>query len=93
MAVGKLYKLGSEEFIAGIDYQLYNKSETNWSGELVLTEYKRLNDNDRYVIELEDGRRGRCFLRKRVNRAVSGTPPLYHYHFKGCGRLIMKAME
>jgi len=40
MAVGKLYKLGSgEEFIAGVNYQFHDESETSWWGELVLTEY------------------------------------------------------
>ena len=88
MAVGKLYKLGSsEEFIAGVNYRLLDESRSTWWGELVLTEYKRINDGAGYLIELEDGRRGSCSIRKRVNRAVSGVPPLYHYHFKGSGRL------
>ena len=87
MAEGKLYKSGSEEFIANIDYRFYDKSETGWWGELVLTEYKRPSESDQYLIELEDGRRGKCSLRKRVNRAVSGVPPLYRYQFRGRGRL------
>ena len=87
MPAGKLYRLGSEEFIADVSYRFYDESETSWWGELMLGEYKRLNDNDRYVLELEDGRRGGCALRKRVNRAVSGVPPLYRYQFKGRGRL------
>jgi hypothetical protein len=88
MATGKLYKLGSgEEFIANVNYRFHDESETKWWGELMLTEYKRVGDGAGYIIELEDGRRGNCSLRKRVNRAVSGVPPLYHYHFKGRGRL------
>ncbi len=88
MTAGKLYKLGSgEEFIANVNYQFHDESETRWWGELMLTEYKRVGDGAGYIIELEDGRRGSCSLRKRVNRAVSGVPPLYHYHFKGRGRL------
>ena len=88
MAVGKLYKLGGgEEFIADVNYRLLDESRSTWWGELVLTEYKRINDGAGYLIELEDGRRGSCSIRKRVNRAVSGVPPLYHYHFKGSGRL------
>ena len=47
----------------------------------------RLSDGDGYVIELLDGRRGWCSLKKRVNRAVHGIPPLYHYHFRGHGML------
>ena len=88
MAVGKLYKSGSgEELIGNVNYRFHDESETSWWGELVLTEYKRVGDGAGYIIELEDGRRGNCSLRKRVNRAVSGVPPLYRYHFKGRGRL------
>ncbi|GAJ16048.1 unnamed protein product, partial [marine sediment metagenome] len=65
----------------------YDKAETGWWGELVLTEYKRPDESASYVIEFEDGRRGKCSLRKRVNRAVSGVPPLYRYQFRGRGRL------
>ena len=87
MATGKLYKSGSGEFVANVDYRFYDKSEMGWWGELVLTEYKRPDESAPYVIELEDGRRGKCSLRKRVNRAVSGVPPLYRYQFRGRGRL------
>ena len=88
MAVGKLYKSGSgEELIGNVNYRFHDESETSWWGELMLTEYKRVGDGAGYIIELEDGRRGNCSLRKRVNRAVSGVPPLYRYHFKGRGRL------
>jgi hypothetical protein len=87
MATGKLYKSGDGEFVANVDYCFYDKSEMGWWGELVLTEYKRPDESASYVIELEDGRRGSCSLRKRVNRAVSGVPPLYRYQFRGRGRL------
>ena len=87
MATGKLYKSGNGEFVANVDYYFYDKSEMGWWGELVLTEYKRPDESASYVIELEDGRRGKCSLRKRVNRAVSGVPPLYRYQFRGRGRL------
>ena len=82
MDTGKLYK-EDNEFVANINYRLFSASGANCAGEFVLTEYKRLEDGDGYIIELEDGRRSRCSLRKRVNRAVSSIPPLYHYHFKG----------
>jgi hypothetical protein len=86
VGIGKLY-FENNEFIVNVNYQFHSESQTNWWGELIPTEYRRLNDGDGYVIELKDGRRGRCSLRKRVNRAVSGTPPLYHYQFRGRGRL------
>lgn len=86
MAIGKLSNY-DEEFIANVDYRLHNGSVYNWWGEFTLTEYQRLEDGDGYIIELEDGRRGKCFLRKKVNRAVYGLLPLFCYHFKGNGSL------
>ena len=86
MVAGKLYRL-DDAFFADVNYQFHDESATSWWGELVLTEYQQLNESDSYVIELQDGRRGRCSLRKRINRAVKGTPPLYYYHFKGHGLL------
>jgi hypothetical protein len=85
--IGKLYRLGGDEFIVKVDYRFHDESPVSWWGELVPKEYRRLSDGDGYILELEDGRKGRCSLRKRVNRAVSGIPPLYHYQFKGRGQL------
>jgi len=87
VSTGKLYSLKGEPFVVGIDYQLLDESPKNWWGEFVLAEYKRLRDGDGYVIEFEDGRKGKCFIQKRVNRAVIEVPPLYRYHFKGSGPL------
>ena len=87
MTRGKLYTARSGEFIVEVNYQLFGESEASWWGELVPTEYHRINDGEGYLLEMDDGRRGRCSLRKRINRAVSGTPPLYHYQFIGRGRL------
>jgi hypothetical protein len=83
--IGRLYNFGSEEALVSVDYRFYDESPLHWWGELVPKEYRRLGDGDGYIIELEDGRRGRCSLRKRVNRAVSSTPPLYYYYFRGMG--------
>ena len=89
MATGKLYRLDNNEVIVEVEYQFHDDSPSNWWGELVPKEYRRFTDGEGYFIELEDGRRGRCSLRKRVNRAVSGTPPLYYYYFRGMGGLDM----
>ena len=86
MGIGKLYK-PNNEFIVDVSYHFHDDSETSWWGELVPTEYKRLNDDDVYLIELEDGRKGKCAIRKNVNKAVIGVPPLYYYHFKGRSQL------
>jgi len=85
VGAGKLYNFDSGDFLVDVDYQFLDESEIKWWGELVPTEYKRLADGDGYLLELCDGRRGRCFLRRRINRAVSGVPPLFHYYFSGRG--------
>jgi len=87
MSIGKLYQSSAsdEELVAEVSYQLQHDSPPSWWGELTLVEYVRLKDGSGYVLELEDGRRGRCALKKRVNRAVSSLPPRYVYHFSGTG--------
>ncbi|MFC1865618.1 hypothetical protein ACFLYB_02760 [Chloroflexota bacterium] len=86
MAIGRLFSY-DEEFNVEIDFRLHDNSEQGWWGELTLTEYRRLKDGDGYLIILDDGRKGRCLLRKRVNKAVRGLLPLYCYHFRGNGPL------
>ena len=87
MSKGKLYSLSDNQFVADVNYKFHDESATSWWGELTLTDYKRISENERYIIELEDARRGRCRLRKRVNRAVSGVPPRYVYQFNGTSAL------
>ena len=87
MSIGKLYDADGEQFVGDVNYRLHNASPTNWWGELTLVEYSRISDGGDYIIELEDKRKGRCYLKKRVNRAVSGVPPRYVYHFAGVGKL------
>ena len=83
MSIGKLYRLSDNQFVTEVNYQFHDVSETSWWGELTLIDYKRINEHEGYIIELEDARSGRCRLRKRVNRAVSGVPPRYVYQFTG----------
>lgn len=83
MSTGKLYRLSDNELISEVNYQFHSEAEQGWWGELVLTDYIRINDGDGYILEMEDNRYGRCRLRKRVNRAVSGVPPRYVYQFTG----------
>ena len=87
MTIGKLYQSSDNEFVTEVNYKFQDESDTGWWGELTLTDYKRLKDNDIYIIELDDTRRGKCRLRKRVNRAVSGIPPRYVYQFTGVSAL------
>ena len=81
MAIGKLYQSLNDEFIAEVNYQFQHEESQRWWGELTLVEYVRVKDGSGYVIELEDGRKSRCSLKKRVNRAVTSLPPRYVYHF------------
>ena len=93
MSIGKLYCLDSGELIVDVDYQVYSESSTGCWGELVFTEYRRISDGARFSIELEDGRRGHCSLQKRVNRAVSGLPALYHYQFRAAAEPMIETQS
>jgi hypothetical protein len=87
MASGRLFHAFTGELVMGVDYRLFDETPNNWWGELTLADYKRISDGDGYLIELADGRKGRCFLTKKVNKAVSGLLPLYCYRFRGNGEL------
>ena len=86
MSTGKLYRANDEQLVGDISYQFQHETPANWWGELTLMEYGKISDGG-YIIELEDKRKGKCYLKKRVNRAVSGVPPRYVYHFTGAGPL------
>jgi len=88
MAKGKLYHNPSVELIGDVEYQFYSDREVGWWGELVFTKYCKVKDGDSYVLELTDGRRGSCSLKKKLNKAVSGIPPLFYYRFQGSGKLM-----
>ena len=83
MATGKLYQSSDEQLIAGVNYQFQHETEQRWWGELTLVDYVRIKDGSGYLLELEDGRKSKCSLKKRVNRAVTSLPPRYVYHFSG----------
>ncbi|MES0278360.1 MAG: hypothetical protein ABUK03_01220 [Dehalococcoidales bacterium] len=87
MTTGKLYRYDDGQLIGIIEYKFQNETNGNWWGEMVFTRYIKASDGDGYLIETEDGRRGRCALKKKVNKAVSGIPPLYYYHVRGIGPL------
>jgi len=83
MCKGKLYSSNDEQFMVSVDYQLQSEAPRNWWGELVPMEVVRISDRGDYTIELEDNRKCRCYLQKRVNRATIGIPPRYVYKFSG----------
>ena len=86
MPTGRLYNSFNEQLIANVTYQFQHEEDHRWWGELTLIEYRQIKDGAGYIIELEDGRRNRCMLKKRVNRAVTSLPPRYVYHFSGSGK-------
>jgi len=87
LSIGKIYPLGNENTAIGIDYRLVGDTGARWWGDFISTDYSRINDKIRYIIELEDGRRGLCAIHKEVGRAATGTPTRYRYSFKGMGNL------
>ena len=88
MSTGKLYQASNEQFLANVNYQFQHESPQQWWGELTLVEYMRVSDGFGYILELEDNRKGRCTLKKRVNRAVTSLPPRYIYRFSGTGKFV-----
>ena len=86
MDTGKLYRSSDEQFLANVNYQFQHESPNSWWGELSLIEYARINDGPGYILELEDSRKSRCNLKKRVNRAVTSLPPRYIYRFSGTSK-------
>lgn len=83
MQIGKLYRFSDKQFIVDINYQLLRETPTNCWGELVPTECAYIGSVGDYLFELDDNRRIKCNLKKRINRAVIGIPPRYFYHFAG----------
>jgi len=87
---GKLYLIGSEQFISDIDYKLYQDladEPGRWWGEFSLVIRVKINEDDGYIMELEDGRKGRCYVRKLVNRVLNGIPARYVYRANGISPL------
>ena len=83
---GKLYSADSEQSVFVISYQIHEEfaSEVSrWWGEFTLTGRASIRDNAQHVILLEDGRKGRCHVKKMVNRVARSVPPRFVYHFTG----------
>ena len=89
---GNLYHTYDQKFIATVSYKIFEGDGTDgnaekWWGELTVIDNVRIADGDRYYIELENHRKGRCSLRRRVNKAVIMVPPRYFYQMQGSGPL------
>jgi len=86
MAQGKLYDSIDCKFVVEVEYRMLDGSYDNWWGELNLNEYMRIPDGS-YILEFADGRRGRCILNRKLNKAISGLLPLHCFRFRGSGEL------
>jgi hypothetical protein len=83
---GKLFQVGSEQLVSDIDYKLYQDlavEATRWWGEFSLVIRIKINEDDGYIMELEDGHKGRCYVKRLVNRVLSGIPARYVYRANG----------
>ena len=93
---GKLMKPSSEEVLTLVDYSIFTEASLDgserWQGELLSIDSVKIIDGGRYMIELEDSRRGICSLRKKVNKAVMGLPVRYFYQLSG-GSFIEKVSD
>jgi len=86
---GKLYDADGKQVIATVNYQIREKPPTEytlgeWRGSFDLDCY--IDIHPEYIIELEDGRRGTCFIEVNIT-AVAGLT-IYRYSFQGSGSLI-----
>ncbi len=89
---GKVYDTGSDELISAVNYLVHEEltadgTPVKWWGELTFIDSVRIHDGDRYLLELEDSRKGRCSLRRRINKAVISVPPRFFYFLQGTGPL------
>jgi hypothetical protein len=87
---GKLFQVGSEQLVSDIDYKLYQDpaiEPARWWGEFYLDRSIKIREEDRYIIELEDGCKGRCFVKKLVNRVLPGIPARWVYRVNGVSPL------
>ena len=86
--LGKIHFPANKQEAVEIKYRFYVESPAGWRGEFIPQDHRRFRDGDGYTIELEDGRRGECYIKKIVNRVMPTVPPIYNYYFRGSGRLV-----
>jgi hypothetical protein len=87
---GKLYRIGSEQFVSDIDYKLYQDPDiepTRWWGEFYLDRSVKISEEDGYIMELEGGGKGQCYVKKLVNRVLPGIPARCVYRVNGASPL------
>jgi len=87
---GKLYRLASDQLVSIVEYKLFDdigSGPLRWWGELYLDTSKHIVEDNRYIVEFEDGRKGRCAVRRLSNRVLIGIPSRYMYRFSGISPL------
>jgi hypothetical protein len=84
--VGKIHFAGNKQEAVEVKYRFYAETSVGWRGEFTPKEHRNFIEGEGYIIELEDGRRGECYIRKIVNRVIPTVPPVYSYYFRGSGR-------
>ena len=70
---GNLYKELDQRLISGINYQLheeYASEMARWWGEFTFTDNIQSGGNIQAIVQLEDGRMGRCQVKKMINRVI-----------------------
>ena len=88
MHIGKLYKgISGKQFVANVKYWVENEAPAKWWGVLVPMGYGRVSDSGYYEIELENKRRRKCYLQRRVIWDPIRIATCYVYHFVGMGSL------
>ena len=87
VCVGKIHFAGDKQEAVEVKYRFYAETSVGWRGEFTPKEHRNFIEGEGYVIELDDGRRGRCAIRRMVNRVMPTVPPIYAYYFRGMGRL------
>jgi hypothetical protein len=87
---GKLYRVGSEQLVSAVEFKLYEELDSGsvrWWGELYLDTNLRIKEDNRYIVEFEDGRKGRCYVQRLSNRVLVGMPSRHMYRFSGISPL------
>jgi hypothetical protein len=87
VCLGKIHFPRDKEKAVKVKYRFYVEASAGWRGEFTPKTPRSFVEGDGYIIELEDGRRGNCYIRKMVNRVMPTVPPVYSYYFRGVGRL------
>ena len=88
IGTGKLYGVDGQH-IADITYELQEEPATEYTKERWRGEFTADHDIDthgKYIIELEDGRKGTCFIKLDI-QLVPGLPTVYRYSLQGSGIL------